>query len=211
MEEDMIQSLPDRYVYLSTLGSGVAAHTIRVLDNIDSRVYALKIFVPGRDARREYDVMERLGPVSYSPVVIRLESIGEYDALVLEYVPGSQVLKIRNLDYPRFRDILVQISIILDDLRQKGFYYGDLHLGNLLFTDEAEVKLIDYGESCYTAEGPASCDTTPAALEERENMLLNDTLLTLLYSLKVIPVTELVSEIQTGEIMLDKLLELLQR
>ncbi|MFC4335944.1 class III lanthionine synthetase LanKC [Salininema proteolyticum] len=136
-------------------GSPVVLKEARPHTGVDGR---------GRDAvsrlRNEYETLLRLADAAWAPKVHGLFQVWEHHFLAMEYIEGKSLQQYVVDGYPlihpdppiedrrAYRDetlcYLAQLEAIVEDLHQRGLYFGDLHIKNVIVTPRGSLKLIDF-------------------------------------------------------------------
>ena len=152
------------------LGKGGVSDVYLVKGNYSKMEYALKLIpvnlnIPGlplKPVKLFAKEVAILKIVSGHPYVvkyfdafkIKLES-QEYYAILMEYVIGDtlekisqQKLKIYTID--EIYNIAEYLFGTVSYLHKNGVAHRDIHEGNLILTPGGTIKLIDFGEACFT-------------------------------------------------------------
>jgi tRNA A-37 threonylcarbamoyl transferase component Bud32 len=134
------------YVYLETLGQGGYGIVYKVMHRIDQQIYALKeVKFHSSDALQEIQTMAKL----HHPCVVRYHHsfLRDDDTLCIQmqYCPSS----LRNWLNGESRDnrekILCNLIQGVNYLHEKGYIHFDLKPDNILFDDNHQLKLCDFG------------------------------------------------------------------
>ncbi|QDT65715.1 serine/threonine protein kinase [Calycomorphotria hydatis] len=144
------------YTLGTVLGVGTVGTVYRAVNMKTGQAAALKILLPqvSKDKdivarfNREIDILERLS----HPNIVELYESGNYkDQLyyTMELVEGGtlkQILKRKiRLDWQDAVEIGWQVCSALQHLHNHGIIHRDLKPANLFFTEQANVKLGDFG------------------------------------------------------------------
>ena len=144
-----------RYVVRKVLGEGGMGVVYRVHDPLHpERPVALKtILAQMLDEDRlgmfkaEFEIMAQLRHPNIASVY-DFESAADSDdyLFTLEFVPGRDIYKAtREGDWRQTVDLLVQVCRALAYMHSREVVHFDLKPGNVLVTDEGQVKVLDFG------------------------------------------------------------------
>jgi eukaryotic-like serine/threonine-protein kinase len=132
------------------------------------RSAALKIARPEREAplramlHREAALLSRAGETA-APRLIASDDHNGRPFLLLEWCDGAPVLSLaRQLEREaspdetsRLLKICVAVLRAYADLHARGIVHGDVHPGNILATEQGDVRILDFGRALVAAEhGP---------------------------------------------------------
>ena len=146
----------DRYELTHLIARGGMAEVYRALDRLLDRVVALKVLFPELSVdrafverfRREAQNAAKLSHPNIVPVFDWGEDTGSY-FIVMEFVDGhplSAVLRESGpLDPTRAAEITSQVAAALASAHRHGVVHRDIKPGNVLITDEGQVKVTDFG------------------------------------------------------------------
>jgi len=169
----MIRGRIGKLTILAELGAGAGSRVYQVRREADSQEYALKVVPAGRgrakylnQARNEF----RVGRMVNHPglvVVHALETETDWlfrpqrAKLLLEYVPGRTVDRLPPLGMATLLRIFERVADALDHLHSCGVCHGDLKPGNLMYTPEGAIKVIDFGMASVNGESKTRVQGTP--------------------------------------------------
>src|ERR1017187_565952 len=146
----------ERYELNHLIARGGMAEVYRALDRLLDRVVALKVLFPELSVdrafverfRREAQNAAKLSHPNIVPVFAWGEDTGSY-FIVMEFVDGhplSAVLRESGpLDPTRAAEITSQVAAALASAHRHGVVHRDIKPGNVLITDEGQVKVTDFG------------------------------------------------------------------
>lgn len=122
---------------LSMIGSGRSAYVFK----LEGTNKALKVFYPPFEhlAKKEAEIYDKLKGISSFPVLY--ESGENY--IVIDYIEGHTIFECLVKGIPISERILEEVDRSIATARQRGLNPSDIHLHNILFTNDDEVKLID--------------------------------------------------------------------
>ena len=156
MSDDTYEVLSGRYELHRRLATGGTADVFLARDQLLNRPVAVKVlsatlsedeeFV--RRLRREAQVVASLNHQN----IVGVFDQGEHEGapfIVMEYVEGRSLADILRADGPmpadRAADIAVDVAAALDAAHRQGMVHMDVKPGNVLITEEGQVKLADFG------------------------------------------------------------------
>src|SRR5258707_13934202 len=120
------------------------------------RLVAIKLFprelAKGEARQRFLQEARVVGQISH-PSIITLHDMGIEEAtqtpyLVMEFLEGQpldRILEKGSVPYPRACAIVAEVACALGAAHRKGVIHGDVKPANMLITDHARVKLMDFG------------------------------------------------------------------
>ena len=157
-----------RYVVRAKLGEGGMAVVYRAHDgNLDTDV-VIKIPRPVLLADKEFKERFRreirsLVTLSH-PHIVKIHDVGEHNGVpfvVMQYLPGGS-LEDRRKALRTMKSWLPQICSALDFIHSKGYVHRDIKPGNILFDDNGNAYLSDFGivKAMADAERSAHHDAT---------------------------------------------------
>ncbi len=123
-----------------------------------------------RTARRRALSEARKAALINSPHVVQIYDLvesGGYLAIVMEYVPGTdleEVLGQRRLGLGSILAVAADLSAALAASRQQRIVHGDLKAANVLITPGGDIKLTDFGVARQSAQGEQAGGGSPGAL-----------------------------------------------
>ncbi|WP_285663785.1 class III lanthionine synthetase LanKC [Actinorhabdospora filicis] len=156
----------DRVIHFSN-GGGIYVAT----DNRTGERVVLKEGRPhagldsdGNDAVRrvehEHAVLTRLAGIPGVPRVHDLFGVGEHKFLAMEFVEGDVLSKALVMKYPLIdakatpedyaaftawaTDVHAKVAATIHAIHERGLVYGDLHLFNVIVTEDGVVRLLDF-------------------------------------------------------------------
>ena len=156
MSDDAYEVLSGRYELHRRLATGGTADVFLARDQLLNRPVAVKVlsatlsedeeFV--RRLRREAQVVASLNHQN----IVGVFDQGEHEGapfIVMEYVEGRSLADILRADGPmpadKAADIAVDVAAALDAAHRQGMVHMDVKPGNVLITEEGQVKLADFG------------------------------------------------------------------
>ena len=146
----------DRYELTHLIARGGMAEVYRARDRLLDRPVALKVLFPELSVdrafverfRREAQNAAKLSHPNIVPVFDWGEDAGSY-FIVMEYIAGralSAVLREAGpLDPARAADIASQVAAALASAHRHGVVHRDIKPGNVLITEDGQVKVTDFG------------------------------------------------------------------
>ncbi len=142
------------YKIIKTLGVGGQATVYLAIQEGFDREVALKVMSPalaadpsfGERFIREAKIVAKLR----HPNIVTVYDVGEHDGffyLAMEYMPGIELRKrvAANIKAKDALIIIAKISRALDYAHQKGYIHRDVKSDNILFRDDDEPILTDFG------------------------------------------------------------------
>jgi serine/threonine protein kinase len=170
----------DRYEILGTLGCGATSRVDKARDTVLGRTVALKTLVHAFGAPveqkqflREAQIVSQLS----HPAIINLYDVGIEDGnvayLVMEYVSGKtlqQMLSESPIPLPRACGWAADLAGALGSAHRAGIIHGDVKPGNILVTEDGNVKLGDFGIARFATQvsGSGRMMGTPAYLSPEQ-------------------------------------------
>ena len=156
MSDDAYEVLSGRYELHRRLAAGGTADVFLARDQLLNRPVAVKVlsatlsedeeFV--RRLRREAQVVASLNHQN----IVGVFDQGEHEGapfIVMEYVDGKSLADIVRADgalgADRAASIAIDVAAALDAAHRQGMVHMDVKPGNVLITDEGQVKLADFG------------------------------------------------------------------
>jgi beta-lactam-binding protein with PASTA domain/tRNA A-37 threonylcarbamoyl transferase component Bud32 len=146
----------DRYELTHLIARGGMAEVYRARDRLLDRAVALKVLFPELSVdrafverfRREAQAAAKLSHPNIVPVFDWGEDAGSY-FIVMEFVDGralSAVLRESGpLDPTRAAEIAVLVAAALASAHRHGVVHRDIKPGNVLITEDGQVKVTDFG------------------------------------------------------------------
>jgi eukaryotic-like serine/threonine-protein kinase len=146
----------DRYELTHLIARGGMAEVYRALDRLLDRPVALKVLFPELSVdrafverfRREAQAAAKLSHPNIVPVFDWGEDAGSY-FIVMEFIDGrplSAVLRETGpLEPVRAAQITAQVAAALASAHRHGVVHRDIKPGNVLITDDGQVKVTDFG------------------------------------------------------------------
>ena len=170
----------DRYEILGTLGCGATSRVDKARDTVLGRTVALKTFVHAFGAPveqkqflREAQIVSQLS----HPSIVNLYDVGIEEGnvayLVLEYVSGKtlhEVLAESPIPVPRACAWAADLAGALGRAHRACVIHGDVKPGNILVTEDGNVKLGDFGIARFATQvsGSGRMMGTPAYLSPEQ-------------------------------------------
>ncbi|KAK8867178.1 hypothetical protein M9Y10_010154 [Tritrichomonas musculus] len=139
----------DSFVQLDTIGNGSSFICETIYSFEREEVYLVKkVNNPNIDdfpnlMSREY---QNYLEISHPFIPKFYGRVEETNSLVIEYIKGKQLCKIRELGLT-FQDklkIVFELMIVIEYLHQKNFVYRDLHPQNIIIDGSKDIVLIDF-------------------------------------------------------------------
>jgi serine/threonine-protein kinase len=144
-----------RYRIIQELGKGTMGVVFQAHDPQIDRMVALKVLRPDRvtsDAfvARFLKEARAIGRLSH-PNIVTIYDVGEDQGTIyiaMEYLKGdpfNEVVRARRLPLTECVDIAQQVALTLDYAHRQGIVHRDIKPSNIIFTEEKQVKLTDFG------------------------------------------------------------------
>jgi len=172
------------YEILDTLGQGGMGVVYKARDGQLGRHVAIKVLTPDRVANSERKLRfiqeAKAASALNHPNIVTIYNIGSEDGvdfIVMEFVPGrtlDRVIPRGGLKTAEALKYGIQAADALARAHAAGIVHRDLKPGNIMISDEGQVKLLDFG----LAKLSDLHDTTdaeltrPAAPETEEGRIL---------------------------------------
>ncbi|WP_456277747.1 protein kinase family protein [Bacillus sp. AK128] len=136
-EENGITKLCKYDSSLALIGEGRSAVVFR----IHHTNFALKVFFPSliHIAKEEAEIYQKLQLSSYFP---RLHGAGN-NYIVIDYIEGTTLFDCLRLGVKVRPEHIKEIDDALRQAREFGLNPSDIHLKNIMVTNQGEIKLID--------------------------------------------------------------------
>jgi serine/threonine protein kinase/tetratricopeptide (TPR) repeat protein len=163
------------YQIARLLGEGGMGEVYLAEDTKLERYVALKFLVsglfedqPGKDQlMREARAVAKLEHPHICPVY-GLESIGEYDFIVMPYVDGETLASMLRKEAPtldRVLEMSEQIASALAAAHSRGIIHRDVKPQNVLITEEGQAKILDFGLAKFVprTQNPTTFDNGSTA------------------------------------------------
>ncbi|MCZ6826327.1 MAG: protein kinase [Gammaproteobacteria bacterium] len=148
------QHLSRRFTLIAPLGQGGMGEVWLASDDHHSRDVALKILSP---ALAENPAMIELLQIECSltrqlvhPNIVRVyefHSDGDIHYISMEYVEGDSLEALAGRHHEVWLPVLLPVLDALEYAHQAGMVHRDIKLSNVLYTEDGEVRLSDFGIS----------------------------------------------------------------
>ncbi|MFD2922682.1 serine/threonine protein kinase [Halobacillus naozhouensis] len=134
IDGEQVIKIPDE---LQLIGQGRSAAVFR----IKGTMKAVKVFYSEQQvlAEKEGEIYEQLSNYDYFPELIE---VGE-GYLVLEYLDGITFYDCLVSGIPITPNMVAMVDEALDFARSKGLNPSDIHLRNIMLTNDQRIKVID--------------------------------------------------------------------
>jgi serine/threonine protein kinase len=146
------------YKDVKVLGSGFFGETHLVIK--DNKKYTLKLLKSINNIEyynREVEALIKLSKSCHPSLVCYKDhfKLNGYYCILTEYINGitlKELMLKQVLSYKNIIHIGLWLLSTVADLHQKGFAHNDISTCNILATYDGQLKLIDFGLTCYTKE-----------------------------------------------------------
>jgi serine/threonine-protein kinase len=177
------------YRILKPLGSGAGSTILLISDKAKgSKQYALKVVrrlsadddIYVNQVRHEFEVSQRL----HHPAIIKIYDCRTKRAwfrvsgveLLMEYVEGRSL---EEVERPQLGPLVIafnQVASAMVHMHRRGIYHGDLKPSNIMATESARVKLIDFGTAWIKGQEKGRVQGTPSymAPEQGSDRIVDD-------------------------------------
>jgi len=166
----MIGRTLGHYRIVEKLGEGGMGVVYKAQDQHLDRLVALKVLPPDkltdRERRRRFTQEAKAASALNHPHIITIHDIasdGGIDYIAMEYVAGQtlgELIPRKGLRLNEALKIAVQMADALAKAHSAGIIHRDLTPGNVMATDEGQVKVLDFGLAKLT-EAMALADDEP--------------------------------------------------
>jgi Tol biopolymer transport system component len=173
------------YEVIAPLGAGGMGEVYQARDHRLNRQVALKVLPAGlmtdEDRRRRFVQEAQLASSLQHPHIVTIYDIGtaaEGDYLAMELVRGRTldvVVPKKGLRLPEALRYAIQIADALAAAHGAGIVHRDLKPGNIMVTDQGQIKILDFGLATLSEAQPeaaSSADETRAVVETGANTIL---------------------------------------
>ncbi len=144
-----------RYRIVKELGKGTMGVVYQAHDPQIDRNVALKVLRPDRVTSESFVARflkeaRAIGRLSHNNIVT-IYDVGEDQGTIyiaMEYlkgVPFNEVVRSGHLSVPQCVEIARQVALTLDYAHRQGIIHRDIKPSNIIYTDENQVKLTDFG------------------------------------------------------------------
>ena len=172
------------YQVLDTLGEGGMGCVYKARDTQLDRLVAIKVLTPDKvtnsDRKLRFIQEAKAASALSHPNIVTIYNIGSEDGLdfiVMEFIAGrtlDRVIPRGGLKLPDLLKYGIQIADALARAHAAGIVHRDLKPGNIMISDEGQVKLLDFGLAKLSDLHDASDAelTRPTAPETEEGRIL---------------------------------------
>ncbi len=173
-----------QYQILDTLGQGGMGFVYKARDTQLDRVVAIKILTPdtiASEERKQRFVQEAKAASALNhPNIVTIYNIGNADGvdfIAMEFIPGRTLDKVIPKGGLKTTELLkygIQIADALARAHAAGIVHRDLKPGNIMVTEDGQVKLVDFGLAKLSDlhDTPDAELTRSAAPETEEGRIL---------------------------------------
>jgi serine/threonine protein kinase len=154
--------LDPNYQFVSFLDNGTNAIVFRGKDILLNRPVAIKVWIthsdrPGPTKEKFLGEIRKISQLISSRIaqIYFAEIVGTtFYCAVYEFVDGISLEKWLQNDrtFEKRQTISDQIFHEILECHKKGICHGDLHLKNILITENDEIKIIDFGTSIFCTD-----------------------------------------------------------
>jgi eukaryotic-like serine/threonine-protein kinase len=177
------------YRVIKPLGTGAGSTILLISDKeAGGKRYALKVVrrlsaaddIYVNQARHEFEVAQRL----HHPAIVKIYDCRTKRAwfrvsgveLLMEYVEGQSL---EEVERPKIGPLVIvfhQVASALVHMHRRGIYHGDLKPSNIMATESARVKLIDFGTAWIKGQEKGRVQGTPSymAPEQATDRIVDD-------------------------------------
>ena len=160
------------YEVIAPLGAGGMGEVYQAHDDRLNRTVALKVLSAARvanaDRRRRFVQEAQLASSLHHPSIVTIFDIGstgDGDYLAMEFVKGRTLDALIPRNGLRLQEALrygIQIADALAAAHAAGIVHRDLKPGNIMVTDQGQIKILDFGLATLTEAVPTAADETRA-------------------------------------------------
>lgn len=157
------------YQILESLGAGGMAVIYKAKDVETGKFVAVKFLQPAistpdlaiRRFEREVRALTKLS----HPDIVRILNFGQYDGLpylVMDYLPGGTLKqkKGKPVEWRTAAGILLPVAKALNYAHQNGITHRDVKPANILFSEDGQARLADFGVAKLTDGEDVTTDLT---------------------------------------------------
>ena len=166
------------YEILAALGAGGMGEVYKARDTRLDRIVAIKVLPSGKVAdperrRRFVQEAKAASALNHPNIVILYDMACDngIDFMVMEYVAGKTLDQAVSNKGLRTRETLkyaIQIADALAKAHAAGIVHRDLKPGNVMVTDEGQVKVLDFGLAKLTERPVGAGEATLTARQDTE-------------------------------------------
>ena len=168
------------YNAVDIIGAGANAFVIKAFDFNMNRYCAIKIWlgniVQGKSSiSRSKEEIKKISQFNHDNIVDVYSSFrqSKKTCLVMEYVRGKTLKKYLERHPELFERYKINMKILsgIRHAHDKRIYHGDLHLENILITQDYNIKILDFGTSVFSGKEKS---------EKRETRMIKETCLNIM-------------------------------
>jgi serine/threonine protein kinase len=164
-----------KFTVVGELGTGAHSTILHISRQEDGRRYALKV-VPIESAEDKKFLTQaqhefRVAQMLDHPNLIKIYAIDKRAdwlfrvkkvQLLIEYVPGPTLDKLKAMSVPKLMPIFVQVAAGLVHMHRRGVVHADMKPNNIILNETTgQAKIIDYGLAWITGEPKGRIQGTP--------------------------------------------------
>ncbi len=151
------------YQLLDRIGAGALGELFRARDGQHGRTVALRRLDASIDEAARARLVKELRPLAdvSHPFLATLFDAGVADGeayIASEFVPGETLTRViagQPLNPRRAAELAAQVADALAEAHARGFVHGDVRPENVIVTPKGQAKLLELGQTKYTAAGAA--------------------------------------------------------
>ncbi|MFQ5583656.1 MAG: serine/threonine-protein kinase [Calditrichia bacterium] len=143
------------YKIIEQIGQGGMGVVYKALDTKLNRTVAIKVLPPhllvSEDDRSRFNREARAAAALNHPNIATVYEINEHEDvpfIVMEFIKGKTLnenLQEKPFHLKEVLSIAIQIAEGLSAAHEKQIIHRDIKSGNILFSDEGQVKILDFG------------------------------------------------------------------